>query len=75
MGFLESLGRQTLSIFHQLGAVILLLMAAVREISAIRGRETCRQCLSLGVLSFPIVAMSLLVSGIVLSVQLGGELP
>ena len=46
MGFLESLGRQTLSIFHQLGAVILLLMAAVREISAIRGRETCRQCLS-----------------------------
>ena len=48
MGFLESLGRQTLSIFHQLGAVILLLMAAVREISAIRGRETCRQVPFLG---------------------------
>ena len=74
MGFLESLGRQTLSIFHQLGAVILLLMAAVREISAIRGRETCRQCLSLGVLSFPIVALTLLFTGMVLSVQIAGEL-
>ena len=63
MGFLESLGRQTLSIFHQLGAVILLLMAAVREISAIRGRETC-----------PIVALTLLFTGMVLSVQIAGEL-
>lgn len=60
--------------FHQLGAVILLLMAAVREISAIRGRETCRQCLSLGVLSFPIVALTLLFTGMVLSVQIAGEL-
>lgn len=74
MGFLESLGRQTLSIFHQLGAVILLLVAAVREISAIRGKETCRQCLSLGVLSFPIVALTLLFTGMVLSVQIAGEL-
>lgn len=74
MGFLESLGRQSLSIFHQLGAVILLLVAAVREISAIRGKETCRQCLSLGVLSFPIVALTLLFTGMVLSVQIAGEL-
>ena len=40
MGFLESLGRQTLSIFYQLGAVVLLLLAAAKEISAIRGKET-----------------------------------
>ena len=70
MEFLESLGRQTLSIFHQLGAVILLFFQAVKEISAIRGRETFHQCLSLGVLSFPIVALTLLFTGMVLSVQI-----
>ena len=72
--FLETLGRYTIGIFHQLGAVILLLMAAVKEIGAFRGRETMKQCLALGVLSFPIVALTLLFTGMVLSVQIAGEL-
>ena len=74
MAFIESLGRQTISIFHQLGAIILLLIAAVKEIGTIRSRETFKQCLSLGVLSFPIVALTLLFTGMVLSVQIAGEL-
>lgn len=74
MAFIESLGRQTISIFHQLGAIILLLIAAVKEIGTIRSRETFKQCLSLGVLSFPIVALTLLFTGMVLSVQISGEL-
>lgn len=74
MAFIESLGRQTISIFRQLGAIILLLIAAVKEIGTIRSRETFKQCLSLGVLSFPIVALTLLFTGMVLSVQIAGEL-
>ena len=74
MSFIETLGRYTIGIFHQLGAVILLLTAAVKEIGAFRGRETMKQCLSLGVLSFPIVALTLLFTGMVLSVQIAGEL-
>lgn len=74
MAFIESLGRQTISIFHQLGAIILLLIAAVKGIGTIRSRETFKQCLSLGVLSFPIVALTLLFTGMVLSVQIAGEL-
>ncbi len=74
MEFLTSLGKQTLYVFHQMGAVILLLLSAVHEISNFRGRETVRQCLSLGVLSFPIVALTLLFTGMVLSVQIAGEL-
>ncbi|MEE1350061.1 MlaE family ABC transporter permease [Dialister hominis] len=74
MAFIESLGRQTISIFHQLGAIILLLIATVKEIGTIRSRETFKQCLSLGVLSFPIVALTLLFTGMVLSVQIAGEL-
>ena len=58
MSFLESLGRYTIGVFHQLGAVILLLWEAVKELGAFRGRETCKQCLDLGVLSFPIVALT-----------------
>lgn len=63
MAFIESLGRQTISIFHQLGAIILLLIATVKEIGTIRSRETFKQCLSLGVLSFPIVALTLFIYG------------
>lgn len=74
MEFLTSLGKQTLYVFHQMGAVILLLLSAVHEISNFRGREIVRQCLSLGVLSFPIVALTLLFTGMVLSVQIAGEL-
>ena len=74
MSFLESLGRYTIGVFHQLGAVILLLWEALKEIRALRTRETFKQCLDLGVLSFPIVALTLLFTGMVLSVQIAGEL-
>ena len=55
--FLETLGRYTIGIFHQLGAVILLLAAAVNEIGAFRGRETMKQCMALGVLFFFFVVL------------------
>ncbi len=74
MDFLEGLGRKTLGVFHQLGAIILLLMAVIKEIRAFRKKETFKQCFSLGVLSFPIVALTLLFTGMVLSVQIAGEL-
>lgn len=74
MHFLEEVGEKTLGVFHQLGAIILLFLAAVKEIRAFRGKETFKQCFSLGVLSFPIVALTLLFTGMVLSVQIAGEL-
>lgn len=73
-GFLESLGRETLYILEQIGAVVLLLVSAVRRFPGISLKETFRQCQSLGVLSFPIVAMTLLFTGMVMSVQVAGEL-
>lgn len=74
IGFLESLGQSTIGIFHQLGAVILLLVASIRQIGSLRVKETAKQCLTLGVRSFPIVALTLLFTGMVLSVQIAGEL-
>ncbi len=74
MAFLESLGSWTIGVFHQLGAVILLFVSALRQLSAFRLRETMKQCLDLGVMSFPIVALTLLFTGMVLSIQIAGEL-
>lgn len=72
--FLESLGKTTLGIFHQLGAVLLLFAATLRQLHKIQLHETARQCLALGVKSFPIVALTLLFTGMVLSIQIAGEL-
>lgn len=74
IGILESLGQWTIGIFHQLGAVILLLAASIRQLGTLRARETAKQCLTLGVRSLPIVALTLLFTGMVLSVQIAGEL-
>lgn len=68
------LGRKTLGIFHQIGAVTLLLAASCRQLSKINMKETIRQCLLLGVRSFPIVALTLLFTGMVFSVQLADVL-
>lgn len=73
-GFLESLGRVTIDIFQQLGAVILLLVSTLRHLHHIRLHETLKQCYDLGVKSFPIVALTLLFTGMVLSFQIAGEL-
>lgn len=73
-GFLESLGKTTLGIFHQLGAVILLFLSTLRQLHRIQLHETAKQCLALGVKSFPIVALTLLFTGMVLSIQIAGEL-
>lgn len=73
-GFLISLGSKTLGIFHQLGAIVLLLVQTVKQFRHIRIDETFRQCLNLGVRSFPITALTLLFTGMVLSVQIAGEL-
>lgn len=74
ISFLENLGRTALDVFHQLGAVVLLLFSTLRQLHKFRGHETARQCLSLGVKSFPIVALTLLFTGMVLSIQIAGEL-
>ena len=74
VGFFELLGSKTIGLFHQLGAVILLLNSSCKELNHLRFRETIKQCLDLGVLSFPIVALTLLFTGMVLSVQIAGEL-
>lgn len=71
---LEKLGMHTIDIFHQLGAIILLLVEAIKELYAFRSKETIKQCLSLGVLSLPIVLLTLLFTGMVLAVQIAGEL-
>lgn len=74
MAFLESLGSKTIAVFHELGAVILLLTASFKEINNFCGKESIKQCFDLGVMSFPIVALTLLFTGMVLSVQIAGEL-
>lgn len=73
-GFLETLGRMTMDVFQQLGAVILLFLSTLKQMHRVRIRETVRQCLDLGVKSFPIVALTLLFTGMVLSFQIAGEL-
>ena len=65
MAFLESLGSKTIAVFHELGAVILLLTASFKEINNFRGKESIKQCFDLGVMSFPIVALTLLFTGMV----------
>ena len=72
--FLESLGRNTIGLFHQLGAVVLLFFSALRQLHKISGHETARQCLALGVKSLPIVGLTLLFTGMVLSIQISSEL-
>ena len=71
---LESLGNTTLYIFSQIGAIVLLLISAAKQIRKINLHETVRQCLILGVRSFPIVALTLLFTGMVMSVQIAGQL-
>ena len=73
MGFFELLGSKTIGLFHQLGAVILLLNSSCKELNHLRFRETIKQCLDLGVLSFPFVALTLFLRGMVLPVKIGGE--
>lgn len=63
MEMLEWLGRKTLGIFDQLGAIILLFVAAVKQLPKISFHETAKQSLDLGVKSFSIVALTLLFTG------------
>lgn len=72
--FLAALGSKTLGIFEQLGAIVLLLCETLKQLKKIRLGETFKQCWTLGVLSFPIAALTLLFTGMVLSVQIAGEL-
>ena len=74
MHFLESLGLWTNGIFKELGAVILLFLQTFRQLHRFRMHETMKQCLDLGVMSFPIVSLTLLFTGMVLSIQIAGEL-
>lgn len=72
--FLTSLGRAAIDIFQQFGAVVLLFLSTLRQLYTFRPYETVKQCLDLGVKSFPIVALTLLFTGMVLSIQIAGEL-
>ena len=71
---LNWLGKETLNIFQQLGAIVLLLVSTVKQFSKINLHETAKQSLSLGVKSFYIVALTLLFTGMVISVQMAGVL-
>ena len=73
MGFLNCLAARPL-VCSISSAVILLLNSSCKELNHLRFREMIKQCLDLGVLSFPIVALTLLFTGMVLSVQIAGEL-
>lgn len=74
MEFLEGLGRTTIDIFRQFGAVVLLLFAAMKKMHRLSLRMTAYQCLTLGVRSLPIVVLTLLFTGMVLSFQIASEL-
>lgn len=74
MILLESLGNKTIEVFRQFGAIILLFFATIKELRDIKIHDTAAQCLQLGVRSFPIVALTLLFTGMVLSVQMATEL-
>ncbi len=73
-GFLEKLGSMTIGVFHQLGAVLLLFLSTLRQFHKIQWREAVKQCLDLGVKSLPIIGLTLLFTGMVLSFQIAGEL-
>lgn len=74
MSFLENIGKYSLKVIAQIGATIFLLIETLKKINKIKLYETCKQCLLLGVNSFPIVFLTLLFTGMVFSAQIVGEL-
>ncbi|MCI5837477.1 MAG: ABC transporter permease [Veillonellaceae bacterium] len=72
--FLTDLGRTTLYIFAQIGATVQLLVAAWRRVGQASRRQTVEQMYLLGVGSFPIVALTLLFTGMVMTLQIASEL-
>lgn len=74
MSFFENVGKYSLKVITQIGAIILLLIETIRKSNKINFHETCRQCLLLGVNSFPIILLTLLFTGMVFSAQIVGEL-
>ncbi|ETI86320.1 MAG: ABC transporter permease [Negativicoccus succinicivorans] len=71
---LTSLGRSTIYVLAQIGAAVQLLIAAWQRITSLNMRQTTKQMALLGVGSFPIVALTLLFTGMVLTLQIATEL-
>lgn len=72
--FLTQLGASTIFLFERIGATVQLLFAAWRRIAEGNRYQTIKQMYILGVSSFPIVALTLLFTGMVMTMQIAGEL-
>ncbi len=71
---LTSLGTTTLTVLAQIGATVRLLVMTWRRIGSLSVKETIRQMYLLGVKSAPIVSLTLLFTGMVMTVQIASEL-
>ena len=67
---LEYLGQMTLRIFEQVGVLIILFRQTIRQLPKLDGRECLKQMAHLGVDSLPIVSLTLLFAGMVMTLQI-----
>ncbi len=74
MHFLTGLGATTIYIFEQVGRAVKLLWATWLRVPQWNCRETFKQMYLLGVASFPIVSLTLLFTGMVMTIQIASEL-
>lgn len=72
--FLCSLGETTIYILERIGDTVRLLLAALLRIREGHWRQTIKQMYLLGVASFPIVSLTLLFTGMVMTIQIASEL-
>lgn len=72
--FLSQLGATTIYVFERIGATVRLLLSTWKRIGTGNGHQTVKQMYVLGVTSFPIVALTLLFTGMVMTIQIAGEL-
>ena len=70
LGMLEHVGAFTLHIFEKVGVLALLFLQTVRQLPKIQRRLTIAQMAHLGVNSLPIVSLTLLFAGMVMTLQI-----
>ena len=67
---LERIGRFTLHIFEEVGVISVLFGQTIKQMPRIRRDLTINQMAHLGVDSFPIVALTMLFAGMVMTLQI-----
>ncbi len=67
---LEGIGRFTLHVFEQVGVLAILFMQTLRQLPKIQRKLTIDQMAHLGVDSLPIVSLTLLFAGMVMTLQI-----